>query len=139
MEFLIKYLLYGTHTANRTVKGADKLTGETFNIYDILSSVHSNGSGSNEGGNWARGKFGGGIGYGQPTPYVASAEFPIRHPENLKTPMDVYNYLSKIIDVREYLYNFNRYGHMVRDGQLFSAKFMENVYKDSMLDPETAQ
>jgi len=67
--------------------------------------MFTNGSGSNNGGNYARGKFGGDISYGKGDPYIGIVEFPVKHPEQLKTPMDVYNYLSKMIDVSEYIRN----------------------------------
>jgi len=68
MEFLIKYLLYRTHIANRTIEKTSAM-----DALDVVRAILTNASYSNYGGNASAGKFGGGIQYyGGADPYIGN-------------------------------------------------------------------
>lgn len=99
MKTFVHSFLYRPHFGVRTITVTPGMTEE-----DILKAALTNGSVSNKGGNFAQRPFGGSSrpqDYGKDNPYLVIVQFPIKNPKTLKTPMDVYNYVGKLIDVAE--------------------------------------
>lgn len=99
MRTFVYSFLYRSHMGVRSINVPLDATQS-----DILNAALTNGSVSNKGGNFAQRPFGGSghpSTYGKSNPYLVIVQFPIKNKQNLKTPMDVYNYVGKLIDVTE--------------------------------------
>ena len=99
MRTFVYSFLYRSHVGVRSVNVPQQATQA-----DILNMALTNGSVSNKGGNFAQRPFGGAYKpdvYGKNNPYLVIVQFPIKNKQNLKTPMDVYNYVGKLIDITE--------------------------------------
>lgn len=90
MELAVKDFIYSTHIGARQIERQKGMTNE-----DVFNALHSNSSYDNFGGNHGRRDFGGGREFGGDDGYLIAVQFPIKHIENIKKPLDVYNTIGK--------------------------------------------
>lgn len=97
MKFITEEYAYRRTTSNRAVEEA-KLYGDSPTR--ILDAINTNFSYSNIAGNQARYAFGGAdnaLSYGGNKGWVTSFQYPIRNPEKIHKPLDVFNEIGKFV------------------------------------------